>query len=185
MLGRTYVRRVQGLGDTSSPTTSYGDRVWSGIANANAPRHGLAPSLVAGIQPACAVARPATSRSCAPCAPTRRTLFPIVSVESASIDSDTSLPCDRLGTLAVNEVCSVGNSAAARAHGHGLGSRALANFLFLFFDDWLQVRPVLIRTGVRRGRRQITFFHRCSRPIELTGITRIPKQVRENLPFFK
>jgi hypothetical protein len=152
---------------------------------ANAPRHGLAPSPVAGVQPACAVARPATRRSRAPCARTRRTLFPIVSVESASIDPDTSLPCDRLGTLTVNEVCSVGNSAAARAHGHGLGFRALANFLFLFFDDWLQVRPVLIRTGVRRGRRQITFFHRGSRPVERARITRIPKQVRENLPFFK
>jgi hypothetical protein len=67
----------------------------------------LAPSLVAGVQPACAVAMAATSRSCAPCARTRRTLFPIVNVESASIDSDAPLPCDRLCTLTVNEVCSI------------------------------------------------------------------------------
>jgi hypothetical protein len=67
----------------------------------------LAPSPVPGVQPACAVAMAATSRSCAPCTHTRSTLFPIVSVESAAIDSDASLACDNLCTLTVNEVWSV------------------------------------------------------------------------------
>jgi hypothetical protein len=64
-------------------------------------------ALVPGVQPACAVAMAATSRSCAPRTRTRSTLFPIVSAESASIDSDASLPRDHLFTLAVNEVWSV------------------------------------------------------------------------------
>jgi|SRR6267143_859749 len=67
----------------------------------------LAPSAVVGVQPACAVALAATIRSYAPCVRTRSTLFPVVSVESASIDSDASLPCDHLCTLTVNEVWSV------------------------------------------------------------------------------
>ena len=148
----------------------------------NTPRHGLAPCPVASVQPACAVALAATSRSCAPA---RSTLFPIVSAESAPIDSDASLPRDRLCTLAVNEVWSVGNSAAARAHGHGLGPRALGSSRFLFFGYCFQFRPVLIRTYVGWGRRQIAFFHRCSGPVERTRITHVSKQVRENLPLFK
>jgi hypothetical protein len=105
----------------------------SGMAS----RHGLASSLVASVQPACAITMATTRRSCAPCARTLGTRFPIVSVESASIDSNTSLPCDCLRTLTVNEVCSVRNSTAARAHCHRLGSRALASSRFLFLEDWL------------------------------------------------
>src|SRR6266513_3340473 len=95
----------------------------------------LAHSPVVSVQPACAVAMAARSRSRAPCARTPCTLFPIISVECASVDSDASLPRDCLCTLTINEVWSVGNSAAARAHGHGLGSRALASSALLFFDD--------------------------------------------------
>jgi hypothetical protein len=64
----------------------------------------LASSFVAGVQPARAVAAAATSRSFAPGPRTRITLFPIVNVESAPIDSDASLPCDHLSTLSVDEV---------------------------------------------------------------------------------
>jgi hypothetical protein len=70
----------------------------------NSPRDGLASSPVAGVQPACAVAMAATSRFYAPCARTGSTLFPIVSVGSASVDSDAPLPYDCLSTLTVNEV---------------------------------------------------------------------------------
>ena len=148
-------------------------------------RHGLALSPVVDIQPACAIARAATSRCHAPCARARITQFPIVSVKSASIDSHASLPCDGLCALTVNEVCCIGNGAAARAHGHGLGFRALAGFLFLFFEDRLRVRLVFIRTRVGRRRRQIAFFHRGSGPIERTGITHVTIQVGENLLLFK
>lgn len=70
----------------------------------NSPRDGLASPPAVGVQPACAVARAATSGFYVPSARTRGTWFPIVGVESASIDSDASLPRDCLGTLTVNEV---------------------------------------------------------------------------------
>jgi len=147
-------------------------------------------SLVAGVQPACPVAMAATSHSYFPSTRARRALFPIVSVDSASIDSDTSLSCDHLCTLTVSESCSVGNSAAARADGHGLGLRASVCLLFWFFGnrffgDRFRVRPVLIRACVARGRRQLAFFHRCPGPVERTAIAHVAKQVREHLLLFK
>src|SRR5258706_13849844 len=84
----------------------------------------------------------ATSRFYAPSAGARSTLLPIVSVGSASIDSDASLPCDCLSTLTVDEVYSVGNGAAPRAHGHRPRLRALRGFHFLFFEDRSEERRV-------------------------------------------
>src|SRR6266481_926438 len=132
----------------------------------DSPRHELAPCPVSRIQPACTVALAATNRSIGPCSCTRFTLFPVVSVQSASIDPHASFPCNRLCALPINEVLCVGNSAAARAHGHGPGFRVLAIFLSLFLEGWLQLRPVLIRAGVRRGRRQIALFHRRPWPVK-------------------
>jgi hypothetical protein len=142
----------------------------------------------------------ATSHSYFPSARARGALFPIVSVDSASIDSDASLPCDHLCALAVNVLCSVGDCAAAGAHGHGPGFRAPAGFAFLFLGDSFLRRlffrnrffghhfclgPVLIRACVVRGRRQLAFFHRRPGPVERTAITHVAKQVREHLLLFK
>jgi len=65
---------------------------------------GLALCLVAGVQPARPVARAATSLSIVPCARARLALFPIVSVDGASIDADASLTRDCLCTLTIDEV---------------------------------------------------------------------------------
>jgi len=147
-------------------------------------------SLVAGVQPAGPVAMAATSHSYFPSARTRGALFPIVGVESASIDSDASFPCDHLCALAVNVLCSVGNSTAASAHGHGPGFRASLSFplLFLggrFLGNRLRLWHVLIRACVVRRRRQLAFFHRRPGPVERTAITHVAKQVREHLLLFK